>query len=75
MRVRVPIFTTAAIDYMVFGAESETAAIDQAKQMIETADIGRWIEYQWRPHYELTSLAEVIEFEATETEQPKEEGK
>ena len=72
VRVRVPIFTTAEIDYMVFGAESEAAAIDQAKQMIETADIGRWVEYQWHPHYELTSLAEVIEFEATETDTPKE---
>ena len=73
VRVRVPIYATAIIDQAIIGAESEAAAIAEAQETTDELDVGIWFQKQWNPPTRpIPSLAEVIEFEATETDQPKE---
>lgn len=75
VRVRVPIYATAVIDQMVYGAENEAAAIAQAQEAIDDVAVGFWFHAEWNPPRPIPSLAEVIEFESTETDTTKEEGK
>ena len=75
VRVRVPIYATAEIEYMAFRAKDEAAAIAEAQETIGPGDVAMWFTSEWNPRRPLPSLAEVIEFEATETEQPDEKEK
>ena len=69
VRVRVPIYATVVIDQAVIGADSEAEAIAEAQETTDELDIGIWFQKQWKPPTRpIPSLAEVIEFEATETE-------
>lgn len=68
VRVRVPIHATAVIEQAIIGAESEAAAIAEAQEITDELDIGIWFQKQWHPRSRpIPSLAEVIEFESTET--------
>jgi hypothetical protein len=73
VRVRVPIYATAEVERIVYGAESEDAAKAEAQAWTDPGDIAMWFKSEWNPPRPYPSLAEVIEFEATETEPPKEE--
>jgi hypothetical protein len=75
VRVRVPIYAMAEIDYMAFEAEDEAAAIAEAQGVIGPGDVAMWFTSEWNPRRPLPSLAEVIEFEATETDPPNEKEK
>ena len=75
VRVRVPIYATAVIEQMVYGAEDEAAAIAQAQEMVDDVAVGYWFHSEWNPRRPIPSLAEVIEFEATETDPPNEKEK
>lgn len=73
VRVRVPIYATAIIEQMVYGAENEAAAIAQAQEEIDEVSVGYWFHSEWKPRSRpIPSLAEVIEFEATEEDTTKE---
>lgn len=73
VRVRVPIYATVEVVHTVYDAENEGAAIAQALEATDEVDVGFWFEHDWKPSSRpLPGLAEVIEFEATETDQPKE---
>lgn len=76
VRVRVPIYATAEIECTVFGVDDDVAAIREAQETIFPAQVATWFETEWNPNHPIPSLAEVIEFEATETDTTtKEESK
>lgn len=74
VRVRVPIYATAVIEHTVYDQESEAAAIALAQEITGEFDVGYWFQNEWKPRSRpIPSLAEVIEFEATEEDTTKEE--
>jgi hypothetical protein len=71
VRVRVPIYATAIVEHWAYNADSEAAAIAEAQDFVGPGPVGEWFIREWRPH-SIPTLSEVIEFEATETDTPKE---
>jgi hypothetical protein len=72
VRVRVPIYASAVIDFTVYGEESEAAAMAEAQAMVGPGDVREWFNTKWEPRNTLSMLVEIIEFEATEEDTTKE---
>lgn len=75
VRVRVPIYASAVVEHIVYDAENEEQARVQAIADTKPFDVAYWFQHEWKPRLPFSALAEVIEFEATEIDTTKEEGK